>query len=98
MRTAYVRASTHDFSLCTHQNFRPVRTMYTLKKTAVRKQFLIDEYSDKIPLNLSQNISFSTSFVRLLCQQSKSIDNIKFTDLAFNRPILHSMQYVMYLQ
>ena len=75
----------HDFSPCTHRNIRPVRTMYEEK---MRTQI-------KIPLKLSQNDNLSTSIVRLLCQQSKSSYN---TNATSDRFILHTMQYIMYLQ
>ena len=40
---------------------------------------------------------YSTSFVWLLCQQSKSSYN-NGINAAFDRSLLHSMQYIMYLQ
>ena len=50
-------------------------------------------YSDKkrIHLKLPQNDNFSAIFVWLLCLQSKSSYNI---NAAFDRPILHIMQYI----
>ena len=58
-------------------------------------------YSDlkkKKPLKLSQNdIFFSTSFVWLLCQQSKRSYNNDI-NAAFDRSILHIMQNIMYCQ
>ena len=44
---------------------------------------------------MSQNDNLSTSIVRLLCQQSKSSYNM---NAASDRFILHTMQYIMYLQ
>ena len=82
---------THDFSLCTHKRFRPVRTMYAVKISGTLTVFGFMRTQIIIPLKLSQNDNFSTSFVWLLCQQSKSSYNIY---AAFDR----SMQYIMYLQ
>ena len=56
------------------------------KNQQYANNFRFYEYSDKIPFKLSQNDNFSTSFVCLLCQQSKSSYNIY---VAFDRSILH---------
>ena len=63
-------------SLCTHKKLRPVHTMYAVKISGTQ-QFSVNAFSDTTPLKLSQNDSFSTSFVWLLCQQSRSSYNIK---------------------
>ena len=86
---------THDFSLCTHKKFRPVRTMYAVKISGTLTVFGFMRTQIIIPLKLSQNGNFSISFVWLLCQQSKSSYNIY---AAFDPSILHIMQYIMYLQ
>ena len=78
---------THDFSLCTHRKFRPVRTMYAVKISGTQTVFgfMHTQIKKKIPLKLSQNDNFSTSFVWLLCQQWKSSYNI---NVAFAGSIL----------
>ena len=63
---------THDFSLCTHKKFRPVRTMYAVKISGTLTVFGFMRTQIKIPLKLKQTGNFSSSFVWLLCQQSKS--------------------------
>ena len=82
---------THDFSPCMHRNIRPVRTMYAVKIS----DYDLMRTQIKIPLKSSQNENLSTSIVRLLCQQSKSSYNM---NAASDRSILHTMQYIMYLQ
>ena len=86
---------THDFSTCTHRNIRPVRTMYAVKISGTQTVYDLMRTQIKIPLKLSQNDNLSTSIVRLLCQQSKSSYNM---NAASDRFILHTMQYIMYLQ
>ena len=86
---------THDFSPCTHRNIRPVRTMYAVKISGTQTVYNLMRTQIKVPLKLSQNDNLSTSFVRLLCQQSKSSYNM---NAASDRFILHTMQYIMYLQ
>ena len=61
------------------------QTVYDLMRTQIKK----------IPLNLSQNDNLSTSILRLLCEQSESSYNM---NAASDRFILHTMQYIMYLQ
>ena len=75
----------HDFSLCTHKKFRPVHTLYAVKISSTQTVFSFMRTLDKIPLKLSQNENFSTTFVWLLCQQSKRSYNI---DEAFDHSIL----------
>ena len=67
---------THDFSPCTHRNFRPVRTMYGVKISGTQTVCNLMRTQIKIPLKLSQNDNLSTSIVRLLCQQSKGSYNM----------------------
>ena len=86
---------THDFSPCTHRNIRPVRTMYAVKISGTQAVYDLMRTQIKIPLKWSQNDNLSTSIVRLLCQQSKSSYNM---NAASDRFILHTMQYIMYLQ
>ena len=86
---------THDFSPCTHRNIRPVRTMYAVKISGTQTVYDLMRTQINIPLKLSQNDNLSTSIVRLLCQQSKSSYNM---NAASDRFILHTMQYIMYLQ
>ena len=86
---------THDFSPCTHRNIRPVRTMYAVKISGTQTVYDFMRTQMKIPLKLSQNDNLSTSIVRLLCQQSKSSYNM---NAASDHFILHTMQYIMYLQ
>ena len=86
---------THDFSPCTHRNIRPVRTMYAVKISGTQTVYDLMRTQIKISLKLSQNDNLSTSIVRLLCQQSKSSYNM---NAASDRFILHTMQYIMYLQ
>ena len=62
---------THDFSLCTHKKFRPVRTMYAVKISGTLTVFGFMRTQIKIPLKLKQTGNFSSSFVWLLCQQSE---------------------------
>ena len=69
--------------------------MYAVKISGTIKVLGFMRTQIKIPLKLSQNDNFSTRFVWLLCQQSKSRFNI---NAAFDRFILHIMQYGMYLQ
>ena len=86
---------THDFSPCTHRNIRPVRTMYAVKISGTQTVYDLMRTQIKIPFKLSQNDNLSTSIVRLLCHQSKSSYNM---NAASDRFILHTMQYIMYLQ
>ena len=86
---------THDFSPCTHRNIRPVRTMYAVKISGMQTVYGLMRTQIKILLKLSQNDNLSNSIVRLLCQQSKSSYNM---NAASDRFILHTMQYIMYLQ
>ena len=86
---------THDFSPCTHRNIRPVRTMYAVKISGTQTVYDLMRTQIKIPLKLSQNDNLLTSIMRLLCQQSKSSYNM---NAASDRFILHTMQYIMYLQ
>ena len=86
---------TYDFSLSTHKKFRPVGTMYAVKISGTLTVFGFMRTQIKIHLKLKQTGNFSSSFVWLLCQQSKSSYHI---NAAFDRSILHIMQYIMYLQ
>ena len=53
----------HDFLLCTHKKLRPVHTMYTVKISGTQTVFGFMRTEIKIPLKLSHNDNFSTSFV-----------------------------------
>ena len=75
---------THNFSLRTHKRFRLVRTMYAVRISGTQTVFSFMRTQIKMPLTLSQNDSFSTGFVWLLCQQSKSGYSI---NAAFDRSI-----------
>ena len=80
---------THNFSLCTHKKFRPVRTMYTVKISSTQTVFGFMRTQTKIPLKLTQCDTFSTSFVWLLCQQSKS-------SYIINAGILHQFLVIVF--
>ena len=70
----------------------PVCTMYAVKISGTHTFFGF-VYSDKIPVKFSQNNNLTTSFVWLLCQQSKSSNNIY---VAFDRPILHTLYHAIH--
>ena len=52
---------THDFSLCSHKKFRPVRTMYAVIISGTQTIFGFMRTQIKLYLKLSQNDNFSTN-------------------------------------
>ena len=77
---------THNFSLCTHKNIQTCAYHVHSKNQQYTNSFRFYAYSDKNTFKID---TFSTSFVWLLCQQSKSSYNI-------NAGILHQFLVIVF--